>query len=84
MTAELLAFPRHRNLPFVRRHAEHLRGCSTRRGAERYLQLQLRIQAETMERRGLSPDIIEVEIENLHAAIQRELHRGRVLPGGVA
>ena len=84
MSAVLLVFPRSRDVAFVRRHADHLRTRRTAEAAERYLQAQLRIQAETMARRGIASGQIDREIGALEAAIRRELDRPRVQPGGAA
>jgi hypothetical protein len=37
---------------------------------ERYLQNQLRVQRETLERRGVEPDIVAAEIGSLELAIR--------------
>jgi hypothetical protein len=84
MTAILLAFPRSRDVAFIRRHVEHLRTRRSSEVAERYLHAQLRIQAETMARRGIASGQIDREIAALEAAIRHELDRYRVQPGGAA
>ena len=84
MTAVLLAFPRCRDVAFVRRHAEHLRAFRSTGSAERYLQQQLRIQAQTMARKGLPPATVEQEVAALEHAIRTEAYRPRMQPGGAA
>ena len=84
MTAVLLPFPRSRDVAFVRRHADHLRSCRSPEAADRYLEHQLRIQAQTMTRKGLELWVVEYEIHALEAAIRRELYSSQQRPGGAA
>ena len=84
MTAVLLAFPRCRDVAFVRRHADHLLSFSSPRSAERYLQQQLRIQAQAMARKGLQPWVVDYEVKALEAAIRAALYHPQVSPGGAA
>jgi hypothetical protein len=69
MTAHVLPFPRARHRTFVRRHAAHVAAMG-RNAGERYLANQLKVQRETMTRRGIAPELIERECRSLEAAIR--------------
>ena len=80
MTAQLLPFPLHRRVDFVRRQAGFV---ATRRPGQdnKYLANQLRKQAETMAGRGFSEAVIEREIAALRGAINAAAWR-LVMSGG--
>jgi hypothetical protein len=50
--------------------------------AEKHLAHQLRVQADTMKRRGIAPDLINAQIRSLETAIRREVWRVVPLEGG--
>jgi hypothetical protein len=79
----ILPFPRSRHSSFVIRHARRMAELS-RDAGEKYLSQQLDIQAETMRRRGVAPELVEEECNRLEVAI-RSMFRHVVLrqPGGV-
>ena len=84
MSAVVLPFPRSRDVAFVRRHADHLRGFKTTLSADRYLQHQLQIQAATMARKGVPDLLIAQEILALEAASRRQCRQSPATPSGVA
>ena len=68
MTATVIPFPVTRRRGFVRRHAERIAAMPTTWG-RRHLDRQLEIQCETMQRRGIAPELIAKERGNLESAI---------------
>jgi hypothetical protein len=52
---------------------------------ERYIQRQIQVQRETMERRGIAPEVIDAELKALEAAIRAALWQivMRVPGGGI-
>jgi len=52
--------------------------------AERHLASQLRIQGDTLLRKGIQADVIEAERAALSAAVRAELLRIAIGQGGVA
>ncbi|WP_157182139.1 DUF6074 family protein [Methylobacterium sp. WSM2598] len=84
MTAIVIPFPRTRNRAFVRKHAWNAATMTSNR-AENYLRRQLMTQRETMERRGIDPNIVENEVIALERAIRSELVGfAPCRPGGAA
>lgn len=81
MPASLIPFPSRRRIGFIHRHARRLTELSGR-SAERYLTQQLRVQAETMLRKGISPELVARERQHLETAIRAEA--GRLIVAGVA
>jgi hypothetical protein len=71
MTAIILPFPNIRRRTFIRNQAERLT-CMNARGAERYLDYQLRVQADAMRRRGIADNIIALELASIELAIRSE------------
>lgn len=67
--------------PSARTDAAHSTSLSPDAG-ESYLARQMQIQAETMFRRGISQDLVAVEVRGLEAAVRAELYLA--LAGGAA
>ena len=82
MTAQVIPFPSTRRREFIRRHASRMAALPAM--AEKHLAYQLRVQAETMERRGIAPDLIAAQVRGLESAIRCELWRVTILEGGAA
>lgn len=72
MSASVLPFPAVRRSGFAQRHACRMAELSPD-AAERHLQRQLRIQAETMARKGIAMPLIEAELNQLESAIRAAL-----------
>ncbi len=70
-----------RRRSFVQRHAKHIASAKHTVG-EKYLALQLKIQDDTMGRRGISRELIEKEKRALERAIRAELLHLRPSSGG--
>jgi hypothetical protein len=83
MTVCILPFPLARRRDFVRRHAARMAELPPAT-AEKHLIYQLRVQAETMQRRGIAPDLISAHISSLETVIRCELWRRLILEGGAA
>jgi hypothetical protein len=83
MTAVVIPFPLTRRREFIRRHASRMAALPVA-AAEKHLAYQLRVQAETMERRGIAPDLIGPQVRWLETAIRCELWRATILEGGAA
>jgi hypothetical protein len=77
----LVVFPARHRIGFIRRHASRMSTLSEH-GATRYLKRQLRIQAETLVRRGIAAEVVANEVQQLETAIRHELARMTAL--GVA
>lgn len=69
MSAVVLPFPPSRRRDFVWRQARHMADLSPA-AAERHLQRQLRVQGETMSRRGIDPGAIDAELRDLERSIR--------------
>jgi hypothetical protein len=67
----VVPFPRIRHQSFVQKHAQALVMMSAP-AAARYLQRQLKVQSDTMERRGIDPAVIAREMAALERAILSE------------
>ena len=78
--ADIVPFPLARRRAFIDRHARFIAAMSPDAG-ERYLDRQLRIQFENLQRRGIAPRIIDREVIALDAAIRAALGRAAFLPG---
>jgi len=79
----VIPFPRTRNRPFVLKHAARMAKLP-QKTAEKHLAHQLQVQAQTMTKRGIAPEIIEDEIRALESAIRAELWYVVMLGGGAA
>ena len=74
IVADVVPFPLARRRAFVERHARLIAAMRPDAG-ERYLDRQLRIQFENLQRRGIDRRIIEREVIALDAAIRAALCR---------
>jgi hypothetical protein len=79
----IIPFPRTRNRSFVLKHAARMAMLPVKT-AEKHLAYQLDVQAQTMARRGISPEVIQNEIQSLERAIRAELGKVVVSGGGAA
>ncbi|WP_371823227.1 MULTISPECIES: DUF6074 family protein [Microvirga] len=79
----IIPFPRSKHRPFVLKHAARMAKLPTIT-AEKHLAYQLEVQAQTMARRGIPPEIIQDEIWSLERAIRAEIGNVFVSGGGVA
>jgi hypothetical protein len=77
-TAEIVPFPLARRRSFVDRHARIIAGMRADAG-ERYLQRQLLIQFDTLERKGVACDVIERECLSLASAIRAAIWKAVLL-----
>jgi Family of unknown function (DUF6074) len=68
-TAKIIPYPLARRRVFVERHARIIASMDADAG-ERYLQRQLLIQFDTLERKGVACDVIEREVLSLRSAIR--------------
>jgi hypothetical protein len=83
MTSKVLPFPLARRAAFVRRHAANIAKAATDEHAIAMLIQLLRVQVETMRRRGIADCVVEMEIEALRTAIQANVIRLKPSRGGV-
>jgi spore coat polysaccharide biosynthesis protein SpsF (cytidylyltransferase family) len=83
MTTTILQFPLARRVAFVRRHAANIARAATDHHARAMLAELIRVQAETMRRRGIGDDVVQREIETLRAAIRSHVVRLMPSRGGV-
>lgn len=79
--AEVLPFPLAARVDFVERHARLIAGMSAEVG-EAHLQRQLKVQADTLARKGVAPELIESELKALESAIRAALWRNVFAPSG--
>ena len=68
MTAIVIPFPFSRRVAFIERHADII-SCMRPESAERHLAHQLKVQRDSLERRGIAEQIINREISSLERAI---------------
>lgn len=83
MTACIIPFPRTRNRPFIIKHAIRMANLP-QKTAEKHLAYQLKVQAQTMARRGIPFTTIDNEICTLENAIRAELWHVVLSRGGAA
>jgi hypothetical protein len=76
----IIPFPLARRSAFIDRHARHIATMRPEVG-ERYLDRQLRIQFENLQRRGIDLDTINREIVAMDAAIRTALWRAVITRG---
>jgi hypothetical protein len=81
--ATVIPFPRARHSRFVEKHAANAASMSVDAG-EKYIAYQMRVQLETMLRRGVTPDLAEAEVEALELAIWARFWGFVASPGGAA
>ncbi|MBB5754344.1 DUF6074 family protein [Prosthecomicrobium pneumaticum] len=79
----VVPFPRTRDRRFIRRHALRM-AESAPSTAEKLLAHQLRIQTDTMRKRGIDERLIEQERRAIEGAIRGELWRVVLTPEGAA
>lgn len=79
--ALVLPFPRSKNERFVTRQANRAAELNPD-ACERHILQQVKIQADAMARRGISPDLIQRETRCLEAAIRAALWTAVMRPPG--
>ncbi|HEV7339031.1 MAG TPA: DUF6074 family protein [Bosea sp. (in: a-proteobacteria)] len=72
MTARVLCFPLARRVAFVRKQANSM-AMRSEALAEKYVALQMRLQAETLRKKGLGEGDVIREVASLEQAIRAEL-----------
>lgn len=72
MSATILPFPTTRRHGFIHRQARRAAEINPAAG-ERYIQRQIGIQRDTMERRGIAPKVVQNEIQAFESAIRSAL-----------
>ena len=81
--ATVIPFPLARRRAFVSRTAWRVANAVPRTGAK-LLAHALQQQADTMARRGIAPELIEIEVASLEAAVRAECWRVLHMTGGAA
>jgi hypothetical protein len=79
--AVVTPFPLFKRRPFVERHARLIARLGADTG-ERYLNRQMQIQVDVLERRGVERQLIEKEIQVLSSAIIAALWKAVLTPSG--
>ena len=72
MTAAVLPFPILRRHGFVQKQASHA-ACMNPDASARYLEYQIQVQRDAMQRRGVAEELIARELKLMEAAIRREV-----------
>jgi predicted GIY-YIG superfamily endonuclease len=72
MTAIVFPFPILRRHGFVQKQAAHAAGMNPDASA-RYVEHQILVQREAMQRRGVAAELIARELQLMETAIRREL-----------
>lgn len=80
--SRVIPFPISRRGPYIHRQA-HRAAELNPDASERYIENQLRLQRDSMQRKGIDPRLIERELSCLEGAIRKalcqELHAGGTL-----
>lgn len=79
--AEVIPFPLARRRKFIARQAEHAAEM-TPDAAIRYLQYQLKVQRDAMQRKGIAAALIHRELQSMDQAIRAAFICQRAQPGG--
>jgi hypothetical protein len=74
MTAAIVPFPLASRRTMIERQARYASELSLD-AAERHIQQQIKVQAESMRRRGIGEDLIARELKCMEGAIRRLLDR---------
>jgi hypothetical protein len=80
---KLIPFPQHRRLRFIMKTVMRLLGAPAKT-AEKLLAATLEQQVRVMARKGVPPDLIELERHMLECAIRAELWRQVLSPDDAA
>jgi hypothetical protein len=80
MSAAIYPFPLARRRTMIDRQARYASELGPD-AAERHIQQQLKIQGDSMRRRGVDEDLIDRELECMRAAISAALLRASVSAG---
>jgi hypothetical protein len=81
--ASVVPFPLTRRRDFIRRHVSRM-ALRPAAEAEKHLAYLLRVQVETMSRRGIAADLISAQIRALETAVRCELRRVTIRGDGTA
>jgi hypothetical protein len=79
--ANVVPFPIARRRAFIAKQAAHA-ALMNQDAGERYVQHQLKVQADSMRRKGVDAELVERELRCMEAAIRASLQR--LLMGGAA
>ena len=74
VTGLVIPFPCTRRRNFIRRHAARMAELSSE-AAERHLRHQVRVQIEALRRKGVAPNLVDMQRLALEGAIRAELDR---------
>jgi Family of unknown function (DUF6074) len=77
MSAVIVPFPITRRGALVAKQANHAAWMSPA-AAEKYLQYQIKVQGDTMRRKGVAEHLIQREITCFETAVRVALHRSLV------
>ena len=81
MNAEIVPFPITRRRAFVAKQSHHAAWMRPA-AAERHIEYQIKVQADTMRRKGVEEALIRRELRCMEAAVRASLQR--LLMGGAA
>lgn len=81
--AEIIPFPASRRIGQIRKTATYI-ASATPRVAESHLQMQLDKLAKGLARKGLPQKVIAAEVAAYRSALQAEIWRAVLTPGGAA
>ena len=73
-SADIVPFPIARRRAFIRKQADHA-ACMNPDASARYLEYQLQVQRDAMRRRGITEDLIALELKCMERAVRQELLR---------
>jgi hypothetical protein len=81
--AMIVPFPLARRRLLVAKCARRMLELSSS-AAEVHLKRLLLIQGDTMQRRGIAPELIAPQLKSIESAVRAELWRATFAPGGAA
>jgi hypothetical protein len=81
MSAAILPFPIARRRAFIQKQADHASLMNPDSGL-RYVEYQLKLQAEAMRRRGIDEDLVQREIRCMESAIKAAFVQSHAQPDG--
>lgn len=79
----IVPFPAARRVGQIRKTAAYM-AIASPRVAESHLQMQLDKLTKTLAKKGIAPEAVAAEVAAYRAAIQAELWRQVLTPGGAA
>jgi Family of unknown function (DUF6074) len=75
--AQIVPFPLTRRRAFIAKQANHVSWMRPA-AAEKYIQYQVKIQGDTLRRKGISEDLIQRELTCFEIAVRVALHRSLI------